>query len=154
MRFHYHGDHRLQLGRRIFNFVIFMLACPALRSEHAASMNIFEIAVGKFVSSFRTLGVPIVDPEMPFCIFAEPMETDELVLCHRRRLMFTPRSPAVRNDVPLLDKFFSVLESANVYLYRVSVLFVVANGCRNRTEKGARCGKKRGRYALIFDLHE
>jgi len=131
-----------------------MLTCPALRSEHTASMNIFKIAVWKFVSSFRIPGVPIVDPEMPFCIFAEPMETDEVVLCHRRRVMFTPRSPAVRNDVPLLDKFFSVLESANVYLYCISVLLVVANRCRNRTEKGARCGKKRRCYPLIFDLHE
>jgi len=154
MRFHGHGDHRLQLGSRIFNFVIFMLACPALRSKHAASMNIFEIAVGKFVSSFRILGVPIVDPEMPFCIFAEPMETDELILCHCRRVMFTPRSPAVCNDAPLLDKFFSVLESASVYLYCISVLLVIAKCRRNRAEKSKRCGKKRGCYPLIFDLHE
>jgi hypothetical protein len=154
MRFHYHGDHRLQLGRRIFDFVIFMLTCPALRSEHAASMNIFEIAVGKFVSSFRTLGVPIVDPEMPFCIFAEPMETDELVLCHRRRLMFTPRSPAVRNDVPLPDKFFSVLQSANVYLYCISVLLVVAKRRRNRAKKSKCRTKKHGRYPFSFQIHQ
>jgi hypothetical protein len=103
---------------------------------------------------FRILGVPIVDPEMPFRIFAEPMETDELVLCHCRRVMSTPGSPAVCNDAPLLDKFFSVLESASVYLYCISVLLVIAKCRRNRTEKGERCGKKHGRYSFIFQIHQ
>jgi len=114
MRFHSYGDHRLELGRRIFNFVIFVLAGPTLRSKHAAAMNIFEIAIREFVSLFRILGVPMIDPEMPFCIFAEPMETDKLILCYCRRVMFAPRSPAVRNDLSLLDKVFSVLDGADV----------------------------------------
>ena len=42
-------------------------------------MNVFEIAIGKFVSPFGVLWVSIVDSEMPFCIFAESVQTDKLV---------------------------------------------------------------------------
>ena len=43
-------------------------------------MNILEIAVRKFVSCFRIFGVCVVDSEVPFCIFAEAVQTNELVL--------------------------------------------------------------------------
>jgi len=77
-------------------------------------MDIFEIAVRKFVSSFCIFGVPIVGPEMPFRVFTEPMHADKLILCLCRRLMFSPLAPAVGNDMPLLDEFFSVLERSDV----------------------------------------
>jgi len=114
MRLPCHVDHRFQLRGCIFNFVILILARSALRSKHPTAMNIFEIAVRKSVSSFCVLGVPIVDPKMPFCIFTESMQADELILCLCRRLMFTPRAPTVRDYLSLLDEFFSILEGANV----------------------------------------
>src|SRR5439155_824229 len=82
-----HVDHRFQLRGCICDFEILTLGSPTLRSKQPTAMNIFEIAVRKSVSSFCVLGVTIVDPEMPFCIFTESMQADELILCPCRRLM-------------------------------------------------------------------
>jgi len=79
-------------------------------------MDIFKIAVGKFVSLFCILGMCVVDPEMPFCIFTESVQTNELVLFLGRRLVLAPCTPAVRYNVSLLDEFFSVVERALVKL--------------------------------------
>src|SRR6266568_5709825 len=87
MRLPCHVDHRFQLRGCICDFEILTLGSPTLRSKHPATMDIFEIAKGKLVSSFCVLGVPIVDPEMPFCVFTKPMLTDEFILCFCRRLI-------------------------------------------------------------------
>src|SRR5439155_22620168 len=126
-----HVDHRFQLRGCICDFEILTLGSPTLRSKQPTAMNIFEIAVRKSVSSLCVLGVTIVDPEMPFCIFTESMQADELILCPCRRLMFTPRAPAVRDYLSLLDEFFSILEGANVYRYRIIFFSVSANCCGN-----------------------
>jgi hypothetical protein len=55
-------------------------AGPAFGSKQSATMDIFEIAIGKFVSCLRIFRVCVVDSEVPFCIFAEPVQTNELVL--------------------------------------------------------------------------
>src|SRR6266446_4629360 len=73
-------------------------------------MDIFKIAVGKFVSLFCILGMCVVDPEMPFCIFTESVQTNEFVLFLGRRLVLTPCTLAVRNNVPLLNKLSGVVE--------------------------------------------
>ena len=51
----------------------------ARRGEQAAAVHIFEIAIREFVSSLRIRTVPLVDSEVPLCIFAEAVQTDELV---------------------------------------------------------------------------
>jgi hypothetical protein len=43
-------------------------------------MDIFEIAVGKFVPGLRIFDVSVVDSQMPFRVFLEAMLPDELVL--------------------------------------------------------------------------
>ena len=43
-------------------------------------MDIFEIAIWKFVSCFSLFAVRVVDSEVPFCIFAESAQTNEFVL--------------------------------------------------------------------------
>ncbi len=107
----YHLD---EFGSRVFDFGVAVLVSSGFSRKHPAAMSVFEIAIGEFVSSFCILGISDVDAQMPFCILTESTQPNELILCYCRRVMFAPRSPAVRNDVPLLDKFFSVLEGANV----------------------------------------
>ena len=43
-------------------------------------MDIFEIATGKFISCLGLFAVRVVDSEVPFCIFAESVQTNEFVL--------------------------------------------------------------------------
>ena len=70
----------LQFRRRVFDFGVTMLASSGFCRKQPAAMNIFEIAVRKFVSALRILRVAIIDPEMPLCIFTESVHTDELIL--------------------------------------------------------------------------
>src|SRR5881398_2439041 len=79
-------------------------------------MNIFEIAIRKFVSCLRIFGVCVVDSEVPFCIFAKAVQTNELVLFLGCRLVSAPCTSAVRYNVSLLDEFFCVTERALVKL--------------------------------------
>ena len=67
-------------------------------------MNTYEIAVREFVSALRIRRVPFVDAEMPFCIFAESVQTDKLVFFIYRRSMFVPRPLAVRDSMFLLNE--------------------------------------------------
>jgi len=67
-------------------------------------MNIFEIAIGELVSSLGILRVMIINAQMPFCIFAESVQSDEFVLFVCGRPMLAPRAFAVRYAVSLLDE--------------------------------------------------
>jgi len=68
-----------QTGRCIFYLGIAVLVGSGFHREQAASMNIVKIAVRKFVSALRIFWVAVVDPKMPFRVFSEAMEADELV---------------------------------------------------------------------------
>jgi hypothetical protein len=81
-----------------------VLICSGFDSEHATTVNIFEVAVRKFVSPFRVFGVPIVDSQMPFGIFTESVQADKFVFIVCRRTMLTPRAFAIRDDMRLSDQ--------------------------------------------------
>jgi hypothetical protein len=70
----------LQCGGGIFDFGVAVLASSASCREKPAAVNIFEIAIREFVSALRIRTVPLVDSEMPLCIFAEAVQTDKLIL--------------------------------------------------------------------------
>jgi hypothetical protein len=53
-------DHSMHIGG-IFDVEMLVLACSAFSGEHAAAMDIFEIAVGKFVSPLGILMFLLVD---------------------------------------------------------------------------------------------
>jgi len=67
-------------------------------------MDVFEVAIGKFVSPFGVLGVALVNSEMPFCIFAESVQADKLILFVCWRLMLAPRAFAICDEVALFNE--------------------------------------------------
>jgi hypothetical protein len=77
-------------------------------------MNVFEVAIGEFVSSFGILGVATIDPEMPFCVLTEAMLPNELILELCRRPVFGPDAFSVKHDVSLVDELFGVRQSGMV----------------------------------------
>ena len=77
-------------------------------------MDVFEVAIGKFVSSFGVLGIALVDCQMPLCVFAEAMLPNELVLELGRRPMLAPRAFSIRDEVPLLNELHAKGESVFV----------------------------------------
>ena len=67
-------------------------------------MNVFKIAIRKLVSLFCILRVMIVNAQMPLCIFAESVQSDEFVLFACGGPMSAPRAFSVHNKMFLFDK--------------------------------------------------
>ncbi len=77
-------------------------------------MNIFEVAIGKFVSPFGVLGVAIVNSEMPFRIFAESVQTNKLIVEFCRRPVFGPGAFSVDHNASAGDKLLGVRQSDRI----------------------------------------
>ena len=67
-------------------------------------MNVFEVAIGKFVSPFGVLRIALVNSEVPFCVFAESVQTDKLILFVCCRPMLAPRAFAICDEVSLFNE--------------------------------------------------
>jgi hypothetical protein len=98
------GNHFQQLGCRGFNVDVAILASSRLHSKHPTAMNVFEIAIGKFVSSLGVLSVTIVDSQVPLCIFAKAMLSNELILELSRGPIFGPSAFAVCDNMSFFDE--------------------------------------------------
>jgi hypothetical protein len=109
-----HAQCLLQLRRRVFDFSIAILASSGLRREQPAPMNVFEIAIGELVSLLGILRVMIVNAQMPFCIFAESVQSDEFILFVCGRPMSAPRAFTVRYETSLFDELHG--ESKSVFV--------------------------------------
>jgi len=77
-------------------------------------MNVFEVAIRKFVSLFGVLRVAIVNSQMPFRILTKAMLPDKIILNLGRRSVFGPGTFSVKHHLPLIDKFFGVGQSGMV----------------------------------------
>ena len=58
-------------------------------------MNFLEVAVGKHVFFLSLLVVLIINAQVPFSVFLNPVRADEVILLLRGRLMLAPRVPFV-----------------------------------------------------------
>ena len=79
-------------------------------------MDVFEVAIGEFVSSFGVLSIPLVDCQMPLCILAKAVLPNEFVLELGRRAMLPPGAFSIRDEVPLFNELHAKGESGFVYL--------------------------------------
>jgi hypothetical protein len=77
-------------------------------------MNVCEVAIGKFVSSFGVLSIALVDCQMPLCILTDAMLSNELSLELCRRPMLTPAAFPIRYEVSLFNKLCAKGESVFV----------------------------------------
>jgi len=68
----------VQVGCRIFDVVMPVLAGPAFRCQYATAVNIPEISEGKRVMGLGIFGPLVVDPQEPFAVFGKTVETDIL----------------------------------------------------------------------------
>src|ERR1700704_4690180 len=93
-------DHSVQVRCGIFDVEVLVLGRPAFRGQHSATMDVFKITIREFMPSLGILVLLLVDPQIPFRIFPEPMRCEELILCLRRRPMLAPRIPFVEHKTP------------------------------------------------------
>src|SRR5207245_11127237 len=103
---------------------------------YTSSLNLFEGAKVKFVSPFGVLGVAIVDSEMPFCIFAESVQTDKLILFVCCSPMLAPRAFAICDEVPLIDELHCKSKSLFV---EFKVRARLSQHCAGREEQSCGC---------------
>src|ERR1051326_772664 len=95
----------LQFCRRVFDFHVAILASSASCSEKPATVNIREIAKREFVSAFCIRTEPLVDSQMPLCIFTKSVQADKLIFLICGRTMSAPRAFTVRGNLPVVDEF-------------------------------------------------
>src|ERR1700716_571122 len=67
-------QHAVQVGCRILDVVMPVLAGPAFRSQYATAVNIPEISEGKRVMRLGIFGPLVVDPQKPFAVFGKTVE--------------------------------------------------------------------------------
>ena len=80
-------------------------------------MDIFEIAIWRFVMPPTVLFVLIVYSQKPFAVLEEPIFFDEFNLGPRGGMMVAPRVPFVVDELALLDKSFGVFICAVIELH-------------------------------------
>ena len=77
-------------------------------------MNVFEVAIGKFVSPFGVLSIALVDSQMPLCVLTEAMLPNKVILELGRRSVFRPRAFSVTHDSSIVDELRGVPQSGGV----------------------------------------
>src|SRR5579864_4032903 len=103
-------NHSMQMCCCIFNVIIFILSSSAFCSEHSTAVNLFKIAVGKFISAFGLFILFCIDSQMPFRIFTKAMLFKKLVLILCRWLMLAPHVFLIKDKFPLLDQVFCMFK--------------------------------------------
>src|SRR5579872_1421088 len=107
-------DHSMQVSSRLLDITMFILPCSTLRGKYGTAMDVHEIAIRELISFFDFLRFLIIDPKMPFCIFAKSMLLDERIFLLGGRLMFTPCVPFVPHNVIFAHQRLSMAESCLV----------------------------------------
>jgi hypothetical protein len=115
-------DHSVQVRCGIFDVEVLVLACPAFRCQHSATMDVFKITIREFMPSLGILVLLLVDPQLPFRISPEPMRCEELILCLRRRPMLAPRISFVEHKTPGDNEFLGKVECYPIQFHRHDAL--------------------------------
>src|SRR3979411_1086017 len=83
-------QHAVQVGGRILDVVMPVLAGPAFRSQYAPTVKLPTISDGKRAMRRGMFGPLVVDPQKPFAVFGKTVETDIFAFLQGRRLMLAP----------------------------------------------------------------
>ncbi len=72
-------------------------------------MQVFEVAIGKFVAGPGVLAFVVIYAEIPFLIFAETVPLDEFVFLLGRGLVLAPRISLIMYGLAARDEVSRVL---------------------------------------------
>ena len=101
-----------------------------LRAQQRATMHSGEIAIRVVEARFGIFWLLVVDPQVPVCVFGEPITLDEGIFVCRRATVVFPVKPIVDDVEPVVDKaarlFHRTLVELNAYLRALSATAVVA----------------------------
>jgi hypothetical protein len=103
-------NHSVQVSGCIFDIKILVLSGSALGRQNCATMHLYEVAVGKFISAFSVFILLVVNPQVPLAILIKSVLTDEIALLLSGRLIFAPGISFVGDEFPLVDQSSRVIE--------------------------------------------
>src|SRR3979490_861326 len=95
--------HSMQVGRRILDVIVLVLARAAFCSEHATPVDLFEIPIREFVVSFGILRLFVVDSQIPLAVFGKAVEANEFIFLLCGRPMLAPRIALVEYKSSFVD---------------------------------------------------
>src|SRR6516165_7388340 len=130
---------------------MFVLASPALCGEHAAAMDIFEIAVWEFVIPSTFFAVFVVDCQEPFAVFEKPILFDVFILGLRGGMVVAPSIPFVIDKLTLPDKSHGVFICAVIELHGHAADLLIGSRPRNPSRRSARARGLLARAAPCAD---
>src|SRR4051794_5330763 len=107
-------QHSMQVRCRTLDVKVLVLARATFCSEHAATVDIFEIPIGKLVVSFGILRPFVVESQMPFAVFGKSVEANEFIFLLRGRLVLTPCIALVEYESSFVDELFGMLICSSV----------------------------------------
>src|SRR6267142_498306 len=107
----------MQVCSGLLDVEVLVLPGTAFGGKHTASMDIFKVAVRKFIMSLGILRLVVVDSQVPAAIFHKAMLANELVLLLRRGSVLAPCIPFIGYKVPIGDEFFRVIKGSVVQFY-------------------------------------
>jgi len=109
-------DHAVQVRCRDLDVEMLVLAGAHLRGQHAAPVQLLEVAVRKPVPRLAVLGYRGVHAQMPARVLPRTVLGDELVLLPSRRLVLAPQIPVVGDEPALFDEAARVFVAPLVQL--------------------------------------
>ena len=107
-------QHSMQMGRRVLDVIVLVLAGAAFCREHATAVDLAEIPIGKFVMSLGLLGLFVVDSQIPPAVFGKAVEPNEFIFLLGSRPVLAPCISLVLYKFAFVDKPFGVLECSSV----------------------------------------
>ena len=112
----------MQVGSGAFDIEMLVLSGAAFGGKHSAPMDIFKVAVRKFIVPLGIRGLLVVNSQIPFAIFLKTTESKELIFLPCGGLMLTPCIPFVEDKSSFADELFGMVIGAA----RLSVTAIAA----------------------------
>src|SRR5438270_5321025 len=118
-------NHSMQMCCCMFNVIIFILSSSAFCCKHSTAVNLFKIAVGKFIPLFGIFILFCIDSQVPFPIFTKAMLFNILVLILCRWLVLTPHISLIKDKISLLYQFCCMFKCSVIQFdcHRSNLLF-------------------------------
>src|SRR4030088_3359776 len=101
--------HSVQMGRRILDVKVLVLASAAFCSEHTTAVDVFEISIGKLVMSLGILRLFVVDSQIPLAVFGKAVEANEFIFLLCGRPVLAPCIALVEYKSSLVDELLGML---------------------------------------------
>jgi len=105
-------QHSVQVRCSQFDVEVFGLAGAGFGRQHAATMDLMEVAIRELVTTLVVVRQLVVFAQVPLAKLRDAVFPDELIFRRARGLMLAPVVALIEHALPFLDELLGVLERA------------------------------------------